>query len=178
MYWLWIVDCSDDVRQLSSAHQGTAKRWTHQPLIGWLAGTLTKAEVLFNSLTRRHFRFTEGARQVRAVVTKSIATYPDLQPQNGVMAPLPLPLSWLLKRADCLHKANTFWNGLHGSHQRQFTSRWCKWNVGSQGKNHAASPYSSSSGDSDVTDDLWCVYNKTKRQTEGKNYIQQTPYIH
>uniref|UniRef100_A0A3Q1B0F0 5'-nucleotidase domain containing 3 n=1 Tax=Amphiprion ocellaris TaxID=80972 RepID=A0A3Q1B0F0_AMPOC len=96
------------------------------------------------------------------------------------MAPLSLPVSFLLKQTDCLQRANIFRNVLQGLRQRPFRSRLWKRNfvavsrgIGQllsqqpRAKNYAASVCSSSADGQDLTERLWSVYHETKRQTQA-----------
>uniref|UniRef100_A0A8C7XZ73 5'-nucleotidase domain containing 3 n=1 Tax=Oryzias sinensis TaxID=183150 RepID=A0A8C7XZ73_9TELE len=98
------------------------------------------------------------------------------------MAPMPLPLSSLLKYTECLQRArgvcNVFRDLPHGSFRlrpwRRNFSRAISRGVGQPWSQHqprapncAASVCSSSSSGEGVTERLWSVYNETKRQTQG-----------
>lgn len=101
------------------------------------------------------------------------------------MPPLSLPLSSLLKRKDCLQRANVFRDTLHGLHHRPFRPALWKRHFGAVvlgvgkllshhhpgGRNYAASPFSSSPGGQDMTEKLRSAYKQTKRQTEGTGHV-------
>lgn len=94
------------------------------------------------------------------------------QPHNPLMAPLYPRLPWLLKRKDCLHRANI----CGASHRFDQRPHLWKRNVGAVGppllrhppaRSFAASAHGSSPDGHDLTEKLWSVYHKTKKQTEG-----------
>ncbi|XP_037306393.2 5'-nucleotidase domain-containing protein 3 [Pungitius pungitius] len=95
------------------------------------------------------------------------------------MAPLPLPLSSLLKHRDCLQKAGAFSSALQSLHRRPFASRAWRRSPGAVAHgagrllsrragspSYAACVFRCSSGAQDTTARLRSVYNETKRQTE------------
>lgn len=154
---------------------------THQPLIRWLAGTLSDTDVTQRATIQRQFRYLQRSlwtECIRPGVNRDLHTGCHLK--NRVMAPLSSPLPSLLRHRGCLQKANVC-KILQGLHHRPFRSCLWKRNFGAayhgvgqllshqhRAKNYAASVYSSSDGQ-DMTERLWSIYNETKRQTEGTN---------
>lgn len=116
---------------------------------------------------------TTVARSLHVVLRRSCATYTGRRPQKRVMAPLCPRLWWLLKHTDCLPRPNISWFMSHGFDRRPHL--W-KRDLGSVGqpqthfapaRSFAASAHGSSSDGHDVTERLWSVYHKTKKQTKG-----------
>lgn len=149
----------------------TIRKWRHREVDGSGFGVC----VVFPALVCAccFSALTGDASSLHAVFRTSSATYTGRQPQNRVMAPLCPRLPWLLKRTDCLHRANIFWGTSHGFHQRPLL--W-KRNVGAVGplwpqhptaRSFAASAHGGSPDGHDLTEKLWSFYHKTKKHTEG-----------